>query len=353
MFRIFSGRFYMVALVAVTIAVCNSNQAQGQRRFFEDITLTGAGGNFTDLTFRANNDANNDYRLFARTDGHSLDLDGPNDACIFRVLRNSKRDTLLINELGLAIGTPFSNSSPGLHVFSDGGNTSPFTDATVRIENAEPVTMAREQLRLVNNGPNRFAMFDTNNGVVWSIITTGINGDGSDSQFQIRRNGPNTANIAIRASGAFAFGFAGQNQFTISPNGNAFLRGALTQNSDRNEKKNIRLVDPQQVLSKVASLPISSWTYNDDQDDVRHLGPMAQDFRLAFGLGENATSISTLDTSGVALSAVQGLHQRLQAKDKQISELNERLDETTADLASMQSRLERLELLVGPESNRK
>ncbi len=353
MCRILNGRFYLVAMVVVGIAVCSSNQAQGQRQYFEDITLTGAGGNYTDLTFRPANDVNNDYRLFARTAGESLDIDGPLGNCIVRILRDSQRDTLRIDEFGLAIGTPVSNTSPGLYVFSDGGNTSPFTDATVRIENAEPITMPREQLRLVNNGPNRFAMFDTNNGVVWSIITTGMNGDGSDSQFQIRRNGANTANIAIRASGAFAFGFAGQNQFTISPTGNAFLRGVLTQNSDRMAKKNIRLVDPQQVLSKVVSLPISSWTYNDDQDDVRHLGPMAQDFRQAFGLGENATSISTLDTSGVALSAIQGLDQRLQAKDKQIAGLTTRLEETTAELASLQSRLDRLELRVGPDSRQK
>src|SRR5262249_24529273 len=41
---------------------------------------------------------------------------------------------------------------------------------------------------------------------------------------------------------------------------------------------------------------------------IRHMGPMAQDFRAAFGLGEDDTTISVVDEQGVALAAIQGLY---------------------------------------------
>lgn len=69
-------------------------------------------------------------------------------------------------------------------------------------------------------------------------------------------------------------------------------------------------------------LPISEWSYKDDLG-VRHIGPMAQDFRHSFGLGHSDTGISTIDTGGVALAAIQGVKkeqdlsfQRLEAKNQ-------------------------------------
>jgi hypothetical protein len=42
---------------------------------------------------------------------------------------------------------------------------------------------------------------------------------------------------------------------------------------------------------------------------------MAQDFRAAFGLGENDTTIATVDADGVALAAIQGLNAKLEAQN--------------------------------------
>ncbi|MFZ2173285.1 MAG: tail fiber domain-containing protein, partial [Rhodococcus sp. (in: high G+C Gram-positive bacteria)] len=41
------------------------------------------------------------------------------------------------------------------------------------------------------------------------------------------------------------------------------------------------------VLERLADLKISTWTYGFDHRSVRHLGPMAQDFAEAFGLGSS------------------------------------------------------------------
>jgi len=89
-------------------------------------------------------------------------------------------------------------------------------------------------------------MQDTSLGSQWSFTTT------ADDQFQIRKNGAGTTVMAMRAKGAIAFGFGGFTNFTMLPNGSANLRGTLQQNSDRNSKKDIVLVDPE-------TTPTSSW----------------------------------------------------------------------------------------------
>jgi Regulator of chromosome condensation (RCC1) repeat/Chaperone of endosialidase len=96
--------------------------------------------------------------------------------------------------------------------------------------------------------------------------------------------------------------------------------------SDRNLKQDFAPVDAQVVLEKVAALPIQSWSYK-AQPEQKHMGPVAQDFRAAFGLGQDERSIATVDEGGVALAAIQGLNQKLQAKDAEIAELKAALSE--------------------------
>ncbi|HEY1016228.1 MAG TPA: tail fiber domain-containing protein, partial [Herpetosiphonaceae bacterium] len=67
--------------------------------------------------------------------------------------------------------------------------------------------------------------------------------------------------------------------------------GTWANASDRALKTNIAAVDGRAVLRLVAAMPISSWNYHSEGDGVRHLGPMAQDFRAAFGLGADERHI--------------------------------------------------------------
>jgi len=101
--------------------------------------------------------------------------------------------------------------------------------------------------------------------------------------------------------------------------------GTWVNGSDRNAKSGLEPVNPTDVLEKLAGVPISAWHYNSDPG-TRHLGPMAQDFYAAFGVGADDTHIATVDADGVALAAIQGLRLELQQKDAQIRELRERLD---------------------------
>jgi hypothetical protein len=99
--------------------------------------------------------------------------------------------------------------------------------------------------------------------------------------------------------------------------------------SDRAAKENWVGVDGHQVLDRLVAMPIGWWNYKAQSADVRHIGPTAQDFRAAFGLGRGDATIATIDADGVALAAIQGLNAKLEAKvaakDAEIAALKERL----------------------------
>jgi hypothetical protein len=105
---------------------------------------------------------------------------------------------------------------------------------------------------------------------------------------------------------------------------------AWTTLSDRDAKANIEPISVREVLDHLVAMPISKWSYKDDPTQRRYIGPMAQDFHAAFGLGDDDKRISTLDSESVALAAIQGLNQKVEEKDTEIAALERRL----ADLES-------------------
>ena len=74
---------------------------------------------------------------------------------------------------------------------------------------------------------------------------------------------------------------------------------------------------------------------------MRHLGPTAQDFRAAFGLGHNDTTISSVDAPGVALAAIQGLNAKLEARvAQQAREIAELRMHHAAEMAELRRAFE-------------
>ena len=106
--------------------------------------------------------------------------------------------------------------------------------------------------------------------------------------------------------------------------------------SDVASKADFLPVDRKEILSRVAQLPIHTWRYKAEDPEIRHLGPVAQDFRAAFGLGTDDKHIGTLDAEGVALAAIQALHDELQERDREIVRLK-------ANSRLMERRLQALE----------
>jgi hypothetical protein len=106
--------------------------------------------------------------------------------------------------------------------------------------------------------------------------------------------------------------------------------------SDRNVKKNLQPVDSQEVLERLAALPVSRWNYQWESDnEVPHLGPMAQDFKAAFYPGRDDKSITTQEADGVALAAIQGLNQKLEDTVKQKDARIAALEQDVAELKAL------------------
>ncbi|MER3448574.1 MAG: hypothetical protein C4315_02005 [Chloroflexota bacterium] len=102
-------------------------------------------------------------------------------------------------------------------------------------------------------------------------------------------------------------------------------------------KANFVDVDPKQVLAALRTLPVRTWNYRAQDPSVRHLGPTAEDFRAAFGLGDSPAHISTVDADGVAFAAIQGLGQTVDELRAENHELKERLGRLEARLDALES----------------
>src|SRR5262245_5854053 len=102
--------------------------------------------------------------------------------------------------------------------------------------------------------------------------------------------------------------------------------------SDRNLKQAFKPIDPGEVLDRVAELPISTWSYKSEDPSVRHIGPMAQDFKAAFGVGSSDRTILQVDGDGVALAAIQALRERLIRLERQNAELERELKSLRAEI---------------------
>ncbi|HSF20326.1 MAG TPA: tail fiber domain-containing protein [Vicinamibacteria bacterium] len=135
--------------------------------------------------------------------------------------------------------------------------------------------------------------------------------------------------------GAFNFNRVGHagNEFVFSTIGNLVIQGTLTQGSSRTIKKDFEKVSGQDVLAKVVDLPLSSWSYK--EENARHVGPMAEEFYSAFGLGMNEKQLAPGDVAGVALAAIQGLNETLQEKESRIASLEQQVKDLKALIANL------------------
>jgi hypothetical protein len=81
-----------------------------------------------------------------------------------------------------------------------------------------------------------------------------------------------------------------------------------------------RAVDPREILERLAALPVESWNYRWDDASVRHIGPMAQDFADAFGVGDGKR-ITFGDVVGVAIASLKALNGILEGQDRELDDL--------------------------------
>ena len=70
-------------------------------------------------------------------------------------------------------------------------------------------------------------------------------------------------------------------------------------------------------------MDVSTWNYIAEGRQVRHMGPMAEDFFSAFRLGTGNTSIGVQDLAGVSLAAIKELDKRTSEVEQLREEVNE------------------------------
>lgn len=158
------------------------------------------------------------------------------------------------------------------------------------------------------------------------VITAGAAMDGDQAGFRFATDaGAKRWDVRIGGVGNLIYNYNGGTvESTYHTNGDLTILGSLFEGSSRDVKHDVRPVDPREILAKVMQVPVSTWRY-DASPEVRHVGPMAEDFYSAFDVGSEATTISTIDRDGVALAAIQGLKVEKDAELETLRQENERL----------------------------
>jgi hypothetical protein len=164
---------------------------------------------------------------------------------------------------------------------------------------------------------------------------------------------------AVNSSVCGSSAYFGQAGAMISTSTGAYLStgGTWTNSSDVNRKHLFQNVAGEDVLARLRAMPVRSWSYRVDEDRVRHLGPTAQDFRAAFGLGADSVSIATVDADGVALAAAQALTTRTDGLQASVSalrgenaELRGRVSTLQEQNAALEARLKRVEEMLAAQA---
>lgn len=236
----------------------------------------------------------------------------------FFVQTGSPPDSLVLRASGnIGIGT--IEPSEKLHVAGP--------EATrILVENTNAAASGDQVMfELKNSSPTkvRFAI-GSNSGNIWTFDNT-----------------PSIDSFSISKVGT------GVNEFLVKSNGDGRFRGRSfatehINTSSRYVKTDFEEIDVSGVLQRLAGLPISQWRYKSENQSDRHIGPVAEDFQAVFGLGDGKT-ISTVDTSGIAFAAIQGLYQELLEKDEKIEKQQVALDMQEKLLSQQIERLSQLE----------
>ena len=132
---------------------------------------------------------------------------------------------------------------------------------------------------------------------------------------------------------------------TLDGIGNLTVSGTLSHGSSRFIKKEIEPVTPEEILSRLQTLEIYTWQYITD-DNITHLGPMAEDFSDLFNLGTDNTHIAPGDMGGIAFAAIKALHSKIETKEERITRLESENEALKNKNIEFSERLERLESLV-------
>ncbi len=182
------------------------------------------------------------------------------------------------------------------------------------------------------------------------VGTRAFSGDSDADLRLVTRGGRSGVLFVSDSSGALRITMddliAGATYIDVGNGASLSNGGGWTNASSRALKHAFAAVDPADILRRVRALPITTWSYRDSAEG-RHLGPVAEDFKAAFGLAGDGKSIPTVDADGVALAAIQGLDARLDDERNALraenAALREQFDGLRKSLEALNARLQRVE----------
>jgi hypothetical protein len=286
--------------------------------------------------------------------GFPLDVLAGQAVARFTTTNNSNGSVLVLQN-----NNPASAMSLGAINFNRGGGTDgqisflTSSNMTFRVVGSERMrinasghvgigtTNITRELIVQNSGDVEIGVRSADtNGREWTIQSSAIDANPYAGSFQIVDRTAVASRFVILTNGNVGVGINNpverlQVAGNIRASGSICASNGVVCVSDRAAKEHFAPVDSRKVLAKVAALPMQTWSYKSEDSNVRHIGPVAQDFHAAFGVGPDERHITTVDADGVALAAIQGLHQLVKEKDQQIAELRIRLEQVEATLRNV------------------
>lgn len=225
------------------------------------------------------------------------------------------QDAMFVDSTG-NVGVGTNTPAKIIHTQSASADTLGQNNVMLRMENTTGTQGARRMIELINNGSPLLVYKDTARGSIWNMSPVG-----------------NSFAISLTGTGA--------QEFQLDGAGNLTIRGSLTENSRRSAKQELAPVDSETILAKLERLSIEEWSYQ-HSPETRHVGPMAEQFHSAFGLGPD-DGIAPRDLAGVALAAAQALkaeNDRLRAELREMRKVQAKNAELEDRVLRIEARLE-------------
>ncbi len=278
--------------------------------------LNQASGEFATVAGGYDNAASGDYSFAAgrraKANHHGAFVWADSAAAEFASTAGSQ---FLVRAAG---GVGINTNAPNATLAVDGDNS------VTRIAVNSNSPTANAGLLMRQDGVNRWAIATVFSDGDLSFFREGV---GGGSRLFIDGGGVNAGYVGIGNAAP---------QYPLHMASGAYVTtgGVWTNASSRALKADFAAVDRAALLQTLATLPIATWSYRAEGSGVRHLGPTAEDFYAAFGLGDGGAAIGTVDADGVALAAAQALYQLAQVQQAELAAQQARIDQLEERLAA-------------------